>query len=91
MYGALADLLSEEPESTDRQRAAYCAKRYEDGLKMLRLSNWMNQALIDGAVADTPSLEKKDRWSIGWQEDAGSIPCVVTDGIDECNIAPQTP
>ena len=91
MYGALADLSSEEPESTDRQRAAYCAKRYEDGLKMLRLSNWMNQALIDGAVADTPSLEKKDRWSIGWQEDAGSIPCVVTDGIDECNIAPQTP
>lgn len=88
MYGALADLLSEETESTDRQRAAYCAKRYQDGLDMIRKSNWFVQALIGGAVADTPSLEKKDRWSIGWQEDAGGIPCVVTDGIDAFNVAP---
>lgn len=91
MYGALADLFSEEPESTDRQRAAYCAKRYQDGLQMMKRSNWFNQALINGAVADTPSLEKKDRWSIGWQEDTGSIPCVVTDGTDAFNVAPSTP
>jgi hypothetical protein len=90
MYGALADLLSEETESTDRQRAAYCAKRYQDGLDMIRKSNWFVQALINGAVADTPSLEKKDRWSIGWQEDTGGIPCVVTDGIDAFNVAPPT-
>lgn len=91
MYGALADLLSEEPESTDRQRAAYCAKRYQDGLEMMRKSNWFNQALINGAVADTPSLEKKDCWNIGWQEDIGSIPCVVTDGIDQFNVVPSLP
>lgn len=91
MYGALADLLSEEPESTDRQRAAYCAKRYEDGLQMMSKSNWFNQALVNGVVADTPSLDRKDRWSIGWQEDTGSIPCVVTDGIDQFNIGPCTP
>ena len=90
MYGALADLLSEEPESTDLQRAAYCAKRYQDGIKMLMKSNWFNQALINGVVADTPSLKKKDQWNIGWQEDTGSIPCVVTDGIDQCNVAPCT-
>lgn len=91
MYGALADLLSEEPESTDRQRAAYCAKRYSDGLDMMRKSNWFQQALINDAVADTPSLEKKDRWQIGWQEDTGSIPAIITDGIDQCNIAPNLP
>jgi len=91
MYGALSDLLSEEPESTDRQRAAYCAKRYADGLEMLKGSNWLNQALINGAVADTPSLEKKDRWNIGWQEDTGAIPGVVTDGIDQFNVTPNTP
>lgn len=91
MYGALADLLSEEPESTDRQRAAYCTKRYEDGLQMIRNSNWFQQALINGAVADTPSLEKKDRWSIEWQEDIGAIPAVVTDGIDQFNVSPPTP
>lgn len=91
MYGALADLLSEEPESTDRQRAVYCAKRFQDGLQMMKRSNWFNQALIQGAVADTPSLEKKDRWSIGWQEDVGGIPGVVTDGIDQFNVTPCTP
>ena len=89
MYGALADLLSAEPESTDRQRAKYCLKRYNDGLDMLRKSNWFQQAFINGEVADTPSLEKKDRWSIGWQEDTGSIPCIVTDGIDQFNVAPS--
>jgi hypothetical protein len=88
MYGALADLLSEETESTDRQRAEYCAKRYQDGLDMMRKSNWFVQALIGGAVADTPSLEKKDRWSIGWQENTGAIPAVVTDGIDAFNVSP---
>lgn len=91
MYGALADLLSEEPESTDRQRAEYCRKRYQDGLDMMRKSNWFLQALINGAVADTPSLEKKDRWTIGWQENTGGIPCVVTDGIDAFAVAPGTP
>lgn len=88
MYGALGDLLSEEAESTDRQRAAYCAKRYQDGLQMMRRSNWLNQAFINGLVADTPSVEKKDRWSIGWQEDTGAIPAVVTDGIDQFNVSP---
>jgi hypothetical protein len=90
MYGALADLLSEEPESTDRQRAAYCRKRYEDGVKMMLTSNWFTQATINGAVADTPSLETKDRWQIGWQEDTGAVPCVVTDGIDAFNASPCT-
>jgi hypothetical protein len=90
MYGALADLLSEEPESTDRQRAAYCLKRYTDGLQMMRESNWFTQAFVNGVVADTPSLETKDRWSIGWQEDTGGIPGIVTDGIDQLNASPAT-
>lgn len=91
MYGALADLLSEEPESTDRLRAQYCAKRYSDFLQMFRNSNWFLQAFINGTVADTPSLEKKDRWSIGWQEDIGAIPAIVTDGIDQFNVSPSAP
>jgi hypothetical protein len=88
MYGALADLLSEEPESTDRVRAEYCAKRYQDGLQMMRRSNWFVQGFINGVVADTPSLETKDRWQIGWQEDTGQIPSIVTDGIDQFNVTP---
>jgi hypothetical protein len=101
MYGALADLLSEEPESTDRQRAEYCRKRFLDGMDMMRKSNWFTQATINNTVADTPSLEKTDRWNsgsplstppeTGWQEQTLGPPRVVTDGIDFLNVTPTAP
>ncbi len=34
-WGALADLLGRESEATDRLRAAYCLRRYQDGLNLL--------------------------------------------------------
>jgi hypothetical protein len=55
---------------------------------MMRRSNWFVQGFINGVVADTPSLETKDRWQIGWQEDTGQIPSIVTDGIDQFNVTP---
>jgi hypothetical protein len=91
MYGALADLLGEEAESTDRQRAAYCLKRYDDGLKMFQQANWFLQATVNGVACDTPPLGSKDWFLPEWETAAGQIPCVVQDGIDFVAVAPGIP
>lgn len=91
MYGALHDVLSSEPESTDRQRAAYCLKRYQDGLQMMQTGNWLVQAAITGVPCDTPSLYEKDVWSPEWQSLGVLSPCVVQGGIDFVCAAPGTP
>jgi hypothetical protein len=91
MYGALADLLGEESESTDRARAAYCMKRYTDGLKMFKQSNWMLQATVNFIASETPALANKDWYLPEWEENQGQIPCVVQDGIDFIAVAPGAP
>ena len=73
MYGALADLLGEEAESTDRQRAAYCLKRYTDGLEMMKQANWLLQATVNNVACDTPPLASKDWFLPEWQANAGQF------------------
>lgn len=91
MYGALADLLGEEAESTDRQRGAYCLKRYIDGLEMFKQSNWMLQANVNGVACGTPPLASKDWFLPEWETVTGQIPCVVQGGIDFVAVAPGVP
>jgi hypothetical protein len=82
MYGALADLLGRESESTDRARAAYCLQRYTMGLEAMRNSNWFLQAQINGQASDTPSLQEMDDYATGWQSSNGNLPAVVNAGMD---------
>lgn len=82
MYGALADLLSREPESTDQQRTAYCMQRYELGLKAMKNSNWLLQATVDGVAVDTPALQEMDDYAPGWEASQMNLPALVQAGID---------
>jgi hypothetical protein len=91
MYGALADILGEEAESTDRQRAAYCLKRYTDGLEMFKQSNWMLEATVNGVAIATPALANKDWYLPEWETVQDQIPCIVQDGIDFVAVAPGAP
>jgi hypothetical protein len=79
--GALATLLSDESERTDAPRAQYYAQRYADGLKMMRASNWLLQANINGIPCDTPSLFEMDSYSPEWQASA-VWPSIVNAGMD---------
>ena len=45
-WGALADLLANSPEGTDRQRADYCAKRFAGGKKAMMSLPWLVNADI---------------------------------------------
>jgi len=82
-FGALADLLGRESEATDRERAAYCLKRYQDGLNLLIKTPWIMLGNVDGLACSVDSLEETDRYSVGWDQNPNSFgPVIVTAGID---------
>src|SRR6266851_2395151 len=81
-WGALSDLLGRDSEATDRARADYCTKRYQAGLEIMKASNWLLTATIDGVPVDTPSMREQDGWSPEWQNNALAWPSLVTAGID---------
>ena len=85
MYGALGDLLGRESEATDRQRAAYCLKRFTDGITIMRQSNWLLQASIDNVPVDTPAMYEMDAYSPEWQDSTTIWPVVVQGGPDFVN------
>jgi len=81
-WGALADLLSRDSEATDRPRAAYCLQRYQDGLKIMKASNWLISATIGGITVDTPSVRVMDGTAPEWENNAFAWPDLVTAGMD---------
>lgn len=82
MYGALADVLEQEAESTDQQRAAYCRSRYTEGLEMMKESNWLLQTLINGRVSQMASLAEMDALAVNWQQSQNNLPAVIEAGMD---------
>lgn len=82
MYGALADVLGQEAESTDRQRAAYCLQRYTEMTEMMKQSNWLLQTLISGQVSKTVALADMDTLAVNWQESQENLPAVIEAGMD---------
>ena len=82
-WGAIADLLGRESEATDRQRSAYCLRRYQDGLNLLLKTPWVMLGKVDGVACDMPSIVAMDRYQPEWDSSPTSFgPCVVLDGID---------
>lgn len=93
-WGAIADLLGRDSEATDRQRADYCLKRYADGLKVMKQSNWLLLAAINGIPVDTTSVREQDAWIPEWQDNSSAFPAVVTAGMDlmaPCPVAGVNP
>lgn len=82
-YGALADLLKKEPESSDHERADYCAKRYQDYLGVISKTPWIMLGNVNGVACSVDSLEESDRYSVGWDLNPSNFgPMLVTAGID---------
>lgn len=82
-WGALADLLGRETEATDRERAAYCLRRYQDGLNLLLKTPWAMLGKVSGMACDMPSIAAMDRYMPEWDSSPADFgPCVVIGGID---------
>lgn len=82
MYGALADVLGQEAESTDRARAAYCLERYTEMLEMMKQSNWLLQTLVNGQVSKVTALADMDALAVNWQQSNKNLPAVIEAGMD---------
>jgi len=82
-YGALADLLGRESEATDRERSAYCLKRYQDYLGLITKTPWIMLGNVNGVACSVDSLEETDRYSVGWDLNPSNFgPVIVIGGID---------
>jgi hypothetical protein len=91
----MSDLLGRDSEATDRQRADYCIKRYNQGLEIMKASNWLVSGRINGVPVDTPSVFEMDGYSPEWQDNATAWPSLVQAGMDffapcPTAIAPNT-
>ena len=82
-FGALADILSQEPESTDNERASYCLKRYQEGLQLMLKTPWIQLGKINGEAVSCDSIADTDRYDPEWDSNpTGFGPVIVTGGID---------
>lgn len=81
-YGALADLLGRESDATDLPRAAWCQKRYTDGLKLIANASWIYLANVNGVPVDVSSMTAEDSYSPEWDSNPNYWPTVVTAGMD---------
>lgn len=82
-YGALADLLGRESEATDRERAEYYLKRYQDGLQLLIKTPWIMLGKVNGYACNIDSIADTDRYMPGWDLNPTYFgPVIVVGGID---------
>lgn len=82
-WGALADLLGQESESTDRERSEYALKRYQDGLQLMMKSPWIMLGKVNGVAVSLDSIVSMDRYSPEWDSNPiGFGPVIVVGGMD---------
>ncbi len=82
-YGALADLLGQESEATDRERSAYALKRYQDGLQLMLKTPWIELGSVNGQAVSLDSIADTDRYDPEFDSNpTGFGPVIVTGGID---------
>jgi len=82
-FGALADLLGQESESTDHERAAYCMKRYQEGLELMLKTPWIGLANVNGAATSIDSIYAMDQYDCNWDSNSSGFgPVIVAGGVD---------
>jgi hypothetical protein len=70
-WGALADLLSQEGTAKDPLRAAYCEKRWQEGIQLALMATSVMQVQVNGTPIKTHSLWDMDTYLRNWQNVSG--------------------
>lgn len=81
-FGALSDLLNRESLAKDALRAEYCAKRYAQGLVLLRDASALLGLRVNNIPFDVDSLKNADYFNPSWQELAGSPKAAYVAGLN---------
>jgi hypothetical protein len=90
-FGMMADVLRKESESQDLERAAYCEKRFQEGLRLIVEMPWLLQARINNVACDTPSVAEMDQYDYEWQSNPNANTVIVRGGIDLFAVSPSIP
>lgn len=75
-FGALADLLSNEGEASDPQRAEYCNARWKEGIALARIHTSVVTSYINGTKVFPVPIKELDQYRPSWQNGIG-VPDMV--------------
>jgi hypothetical protein len=70
-FGALADLLGGDGPAADPARAAYCEKRWQEGLMLAKMAQSVMFLWVNDTPAYSESLDSVDSNRILWQNYSG--------------------
>jgi len=90
-WGALADLLGKEGPARDPTRAAYCERRWREGVDLCRGSGLVLEAEIDGLPVPPATLEELDAYAPTWQNSIGTPTAVATAGANILAVGNAVP
>lgn len=73
-FGALADLFGQDGPGQDVGRAAYCETRWSDGIKLARITNYVQFGYQVGTPSFINSMEEQDTAEPGWMNNTPGAP-----------------
>jgi hypothetical protein len=88
VWGALADLLSQEGPAQDLQRAAYCQQRWVDGCQIARATSAALQVWIGGVPSIPDALIDLDQTDPNWMNNTGAPDTPVIAGWNLLGFSP---
>lgn len=89
-WGALADLLSKESEAKDAARAAYCNKRYQQGLALLTNAPAALAMRVNNVPVWIDAVRSADMYDTTWQGQPAGVPQrVYVAGLNLIALSPQ--
>ena len=73
-FGAMADLLGADGPAKDSQRAAYCQRRWEEGIALAKIAESVLFLTIDGVPMYSEALATVDTARHLWENYSGNPP-----------------
>lgn len=71
-WGAMADLLAKDGPARDPVRSAYCERRYQLAVELIKMAPVVVNAAINGVPLDTDSITNMDSYNQYWQTTTGT-------------------
>jgi hypothetical protein len=87
-WGTLADLLAQDGEATDANRAQYCEQRFQEALDFARQSAVVLQVQLNGVATEPVTLADLDVFMPGWQLTAGPPTAIAIAGMNLIALGP---
>lgn len=71
-FGAMADLLGQEGEGRDADRAQYCDQRWDEGIQLAKIMTTVLRVTINGQAVQPCDVFDLDAQVPSWQDSIGS-------------------